>query len=367
MSRAQRLTTAGIALAAIAMLLAPGIAAAKPPRSFFGVTSQRPLEAADFDRMQQAKVGTLRFELRWPEVDPAAGGTYDWSNVDPVVGDAAKRGIRALPYVFGTPSWVAKLDGRDCEDACGTFAPRGTQALAAWRKFLAAAARRYGPDGSFWSENPTVPKLPIRIWQLWNEQNSPSFYAPKPDPRAYAKLLHEGHKAIAAQDKGAQIVLGGMFGTPLGGRKPAIAAWDFLGRLYKRGAKRDFDAVAAHPYAPRFDDVVLQVDLLRDEIRKAHDQGADLRITELGWASGGPKHPLNRGKQGQAQRLTQVFRYFISKRRKLRIRSLDWYSWRDNTTAGNALCSWCPYSGLFDDDLNPKPALRAFTKFTGGS
>ena len=185
--------------------------------------------------------------------------------------------------------------------------------------------------------------------------------------RSYAKLLHAGRKAITAEDRGAEITLGGMFGTPLGGRKPGIAAWDFLAKLYKRGAKRDFDAVAPHPYAPHFDDVLLQIDLLRDEMRHAHDRKAQLRITELGWASDGPKHPLNRGRQGQADRLTEAFQYFVRKRKKLNIRSLDWYSWRDNNSGGSALCEWCPFSGLLDDDLNPKPALRAFTKFTGGS
>ena len=361
------MVAASLGLAAFALLLAAGPATAKAPRSFFGVTPQRGLEEGDFDRMERAKVGTLRFDLRWDSVDPDQDGAYDWSAPDRIIGEAAERGIRALPYAIGTPAWVAKLDGHDCAPDCARFAPRGAKALAAWRDFLRAAVRRYGPDGSFWQDNPDVPKLAIRVWQMWNEQNSKTFYEPKPDVRAYAQLLRAGRKAIASEDRGAEIVLGGMFGTPFQGNKPNIAAWDFLAKLYDLGAKRDFDTVAPHPYAPSFDDVVLQVELLRDEMRQARDGQADLRITELGWASGGPQHPLNRGRRGQADRLSQAFRYFVRKRKKLDLRSLSWYSWRDNPGGAAALCTWCPYSGLLDDELESKPALRAFTKFTGGS
>lgn len=368
MTRRHRVVWASVVLAAVALLLAAAAATAKPPRSFFGVTPQRELEDADLARMEQAKVGTVRFELHWAGIDPGAGDDYDWSSPDRIVGRAADHGIRALPFAFATPKWVAELDGHACATGgCGTFAPTGKAALRAWREFLAAAVRRYGPDGEFWQENPQLPALPIRDWQLWNEQNSPTFYAPKPNVRNYAELLHAGRKAITAEDEGAEIILGGMFGTPRGGQRPAIAAWDYLAKLYDKGAKRDFDGVAPHPYAPKFESVVLQIELLRDEMKAAGDGRADLWITELGWASDGPPNPLNRGPAGQADRLKQAFRYFVEKRKKLNIRNVDWYSWRDNSGSGTALCEWCPYSGLVDDDLNPKPSLRAFTKFTGGS
>jgi hypothetical protein len=358
----------GLLLALVVTLLAAPGADARTPRSFFGVSPQRPLENADFERMKKAKVGTLRFELQWSAIDQSEGGAYDWSTPDRIVGEAARSRVRALPFVFSTPPWVAELDGNDCgSQPCGTFAPRSAAARAAWSDFLAAAVRRYGPGGEFWAENPQLRELEIRDWQLWNEQNSPTFFAPKPNVASYAKLLHAGRHAITSEDRGAKIILGGMFATPRGGRKPAIAAWDYLADLYDRGAKRDFDAVAPHPYAPQFKNVLAQVELLRDEMLAAHDRRAELWITEIGWASDGPANPLNRGRAGQAQRLRQAFSYFERKRRKLNIANVDWYSWRDNSGSGSALCDWCPFSGLLDDDLSPKPALRAFTKFTGGT
>lgn len=355
------------ALAALALMaLVPAMADARPPKTFYGLTPQAQLGAYELERMGLGRVGTLRVSVAWGAVDetPVPGDT-NWGLYDQLIGSAAQVGIQVLPVFDNVPGWVAALD--NCKEGCTRFAPRSELSLMAWRDFIRSMVERYGPEGTYWAEHPELQPKPIRAWQIWNEQNSPTFYSPKPDVAAYAKLLKAGHAAITSEDRGAEIILGGMFGTPQGGRKPGIAAWDFLSRLYQRGAKRHFDAVAPHPYAPKFDDVLLQVELLRDEMRKANDRSADLRITELGWASGGPKHPLNRGRRGQADRLAEAFRYFINKRKKLNVRSLNWYSWRDNSGADSGVCSWCPFSGLLDEDLNAKPALRAFTNFTGGS
>jgi hypothetical protein len=353
----------------VALAMAAGASAA-PPKSFFGVMPQGGLTDADYKRMGQADVGTLRFELFWAGIDPSsAPGDYDWSGPDAVVASAARNGVSLLPFVASVPPWALALDGHDCElHRCPAYAPKGKQALAAWSDFLADAARRYGPGGEFWDSNPTVPERPIRAWQIWNEMNSPSFWKPRPDVKAYAKLLDASHRAITRVDRKAEIVLGGMFGTPLGGRKPAVAAWDFLAKLYRRqGVKHDFDGVAPHPYASKLNKVLAQIDLIRDEMIAAGDRNADLWITELGWASGGAPNPLNRGLAGQADRLTEAFRYFTKKRRKLNIALLTWYSWRDNSATNAGLCEWCPESGLLREDGTTKPSYDAFTEFTGGS
>lgn len=363
--------------ALVATALAVGVlgqatgASAGVPKSFYGVVPQSALTTADINRMGQGEVGTLRFELFWAGVDrTAASGDYDWSAPDAIVGAAARNGIRPLPFIYSTPTWVANgLDGFNCDDeTCAPYAPKGDPARGAWATFLGDVVRRYGPNGEFWALNPTVPELPIRAWQLLNEQNSPSFYKPKPNVKAYAKVLAAGHDAIVAEDAGAQVVLGGMFGTPLGGRKPGIAAWDYLEKLYRvKGAKKSFEGVAAHPYAAQLSKVIAQINLFRDEMKDARDKRTGLWITEMGWASGGPPNPLNRGKAGQADRLKQAFKYFKKKRRKLKLQTVDWYSWRDNSNSGVGLCEWCPYSGLFTESLAPKPSWDAFTRFTGGS
>jgi hypothetical protein len=367
--RRRGLAGAGFALAAIGMLAA-GSAHAAVPAGFYGVSPQTQLGAADVDRMGRAKVGTLRFEIPWGNIDPSpAAGDYNWAATDALVADAARNGIKLLPFFYSTPAWVAKdLDRQRCSDTkCFPFAPRSRAALRAWQTFVADAASRYGPNGEFWAQNPQLPDEPIRAWQIWNEQNSPSFYRPKPKAKAFAKLLDASSRGIKSVDPGAELILGGMFGTPLGGRKPGISAWEFLERLYDvKGAKNDFDGVAPHPYAAKLKKVRAQIDLLREEMRAGGDRNAELWVTELGWGSGGPRNPLNRGLKGQASRLRQAFKFFARKRRSWNVSTVVWYSWQDNLD-DPSLCVWCPESGLLTASGEEKPSYRAYVKLTGGS
>ncbi len=345
-------------------VLATASRAAVAPE-FFGVVPQGPLGAADYSRMAKAEVGTLRFQLNWPLANPAPG-VYDWTASDAIVGGAANAGIRTLPFLFETPPWVAALDRRQCDPTCAAHAPRRPAALEAWRGFAEAAARRYGPGGEFWALHPGIEDRPVRVWQMWNEQNSSTFFQPRPSPRRYLALLGPAHDAITAIDPGARILLGGMFRLPRSGPDGSVRASRFLARLYRRGGASKFDGVAAHPYAPTLSGVISQIERLRAVMTGADDGQTPLWITELGWASSGPSSGLNPGPRGQARRLRQSFERLLEERQRLRVANVDWYSWRDRPATANGLCSWCPGSGLVNTSLGAKPALAAFTEFTGG-
>ena len=336
-------------------------------RSFFGVAPQGQLLDEDLDRMGEGRVGTLRIFLPWGLIDPTEADDFDFSPYDAVVLGAARNDIDVLPFMFGTPNWVAQtLDDEDCGLDCDGFAPRSDAALEAWGEFVAAAVDRYGPGGDLWRENPDLPERPIRVWQIWNEQNSPSFYEPAPDVASYAKLLDVAAERIREGDPEATVVLGGMFGTPQGGERPAYSAWEYLRELYAISGTDTFDGVAAHPYAAHVEKVELQIERMHDEIEAAGDDDASLWITEIGWSSDGPKNPLNRGLEGQAKSLTDAFQYFVDKREVWNIENVTWFSWRD---IGESICDWCADSGLFPEASleEPKPAWEAFTEFTGGS
>ncbi len=346
----------------------PATTATEPaPRSFYGVAPQTGLTDVDLDRMGEGRVGTLRIFLPWGLIDPTEADDYVFGQFDHVVLGAARNGIDVLPFLFGTPNWVAQgLDGEPCELDCDRYAPRSDAALEAWGEFVGAAVDRYGPGGDLWDENPDVPERPIRVWQIWNEQNSPTFYEPQPDVAGYAKLLDAAREQIRTRDPGASVILGGMFGTPFAGERPAYSAWEYLRELYAIEGTDGFDGIAAHPYAAHLDKVELQVEQIRDEIEAAGDDDASLWITEIGWASSGPDVPLNRGPEGQAQSLTAAFESFLELRDAWNIEAVTWFSWRDSS---ETICDWCGGSGLFPEHTleEPKPAWEAFTAFTGGS
>src|SRR5687768_1498283 len=125
----QRARAVGAIAAATMLSLTMGAAtgsAAKAPASFYGVSSQNPLTTGDLTQMGEAKVGSLRVVIDWSAIDPTpAAGDNNFFSTDPVVLDAARNGVRVFPFIFGTPSWVAKdLDKQKCKAAkCVTFAP----------------------------------------------------------------------------------------------------------------------------------------------------------------------------------------------------------------------------------------------------
>ena len=362
-----RRTAAAAAVATLCALIgATSASAASAPRSFFGVVPQTPLDAPTLKRMGDANVGTLRIIITWPAVDPtAAAGDTDWSTVDPVVLEAARNNVEILPFLFGTPSWAARdLDNRSCQPAkCVLYAPKSKAALQAWSNFVTEAVQRYGPGGEFWAQHPQVPADPIDTWQIWNEQNSKSFFAPKPKPKAYAKLLKASQKAIHSRDRSADVILGGM--AELAGSKKAIAGSEYLAQLYDvKGASKTFDGVAPHPYGKSINKVSGQIDLYRDVIKEAHDKNVGMWVTEIGAGSAKGGNPLNVGDKGQAKLLKKIYKYFLKQRNKLHVEQVDWYSWQDATPS---ICSWCGSSGLLEASGSPKPSFGAFTKFTGGS
>jgi hypothetical protein len=330
------------------------------PRGFYGVSSQTHLDSGEFKRMGEGRVGTLRSVLSWASADPSqAANDLSWFGFDAIVAEAARNKIRVLPFIYGTPDWVAKgIEGHNCGSSCAIYAPRSEPGRRAFSEFVAAAVDRYGPNGEFWAQHPDLPRKPIRAWQIWNEQNSKSFFAPKPNVKAYAKLLGAAADAIRPRDRKADIVLGGM--AELAGSRKAVAGPKYLRKLYRRGGvKRDFDGLGIHPYGAKLGSVTRQVNKFRGAAKRARDARVQLWITEIGWGSAGGGNPLNVGKQGQAKRLKQAFRFFERKRGKLNVKNVTWFSWRDSKAR---VCEWCPKSGLFTKGLKPKPSWRAFKR-----
>ena len=333
-----------IPLIALFPLVAPASAAAKISPGFFGVVAQAGLLASDFARMEGV-VGTLRVPVYWFECEPVRGG-YDFGRLDEVVGEAAARGIRVLPFVYGTPAWLAPDPARPPLESA--------TARGAWSSFLRQLIERYGPGGEFWDGRAGA--LPIRRWQIWNEPNFRLFWAPHPVPRQYAQLLRLAAGAIRGADPGAQIVLGGV--APVAG---GLLPWVYLRRLYRvPGVERDFDFVAVHPYSIRVGNTIAQVRLAREAIEAAGDAATPILVTELGVASSGTiPSPFVLGEAGQAEYLRGAFSALLAKRRAWRVAGVDWFTWRDGVEA-DIHCGFCQGAGLVDLDGRAKPAWYAY-------
>lgn len=340
---------------AAALLLLPSTAAARLPAEFVGISPQTASNKADFELMEAAGLRSLRLPLYWSGIEPHSPYLVapDWSDFDRSVQLAAEHGMRVFPFVWGTPPWVA---GETRVEPVY----RGW-ARQAWASFLRRAVRRYGPHGAFWRENPELAALPIRKWEIWNEPNIISFAAAS-DPERFARLLRVSGRAVHRADRGAKVILGGLFGRPLE-VPPNVSSGDFLNRVYRAGrVKRFFDGVALHPYVADAAAMRPQIRNLRRIMRRHHDAATPLYLTELGWGSDSFQTRWERGLLGQARELDQAFGMLARHRRSWRIGGVWWFSWADI----NAGCQFCDSAGLLTERREAKPAWYRFTDWTGG-
>lgn len=311
--------------------------------------SAEPLpDAAELARLGRGRIGTLRVNLAWGTAQSSPGAAYDWSHYDAVIGEAAKNGIRVLPTVYSSPTWA---------EPSPEYPPLGGR-LPEFEDFVRAAVERYGSDGSFWKANPGVPKLPMTLWQLWNEPNSPLFWKPAPDVGAYLELLRGFDSAVKRADPNGRVMLGGLFPTPEGG----IAMTDFVSGLYRAGGKGLFDAAAIHAYAATPEVAITRTAQLRSAIDRHGDSATPIWITEVGWASAGQPSGLTVGPERQADYLRQTFELASEQRERLGIDGLIWYSLNDTPGPG-----WPGHCGLFTVGGTPKPSWSAFTDLAGGT
>jgi hypothetical protein len=293
----------------------------------------------------QGAVGTLRVPIYWFQVEPRRG-EYDFSAVDKVVGLASLAGVRVLPFVYGSPAWVASHPARP---------PLGSRAKRrAWARLLRVLVRRYGPDGEYWKGRDR--RRPIRCWQLWNEPNFRLFWRPRPSPRGYARLLKVGARAIRVEDRHARVILAGV--APVeAGQLPRV----FLRRLYRiRGIKKSFDAVGIHPYAGSLRSLAIQIIEARNVMARWGDRLTPLQVTEFGVASGGSvASPMIKSPAGQAAFLRRGFQLLLKYRQHWRLSGAFWFTWRDGA-AEDPHCSFCQHAGLLGLNGQPKPAWRSF-------
>src|SRR4249919_3218128 len=172
-SRAARAWTAVLAVALLGLALFASAAQAVPA-TFWGVVPQATPSQEQFQRLQRGGVDSTRVPIDWGAVQPTRGAAFNWSGIDGVVTKAANAGIEVLPFLNGAPAWAVPsvwVPGSNHTVKAPNHLPAAGPAAGAWSSFLKGAVARYGPNGSFWAENPLVPKRPIRTWQVWNEEN----------------------------------------------------------------------------------------------------------------------------------------------------------------------------------------------------
>ena len=273
-----------------------------------------------------------------------------FSALDRMVNSAAERGLSLLPVVEYTPSWDAQHPGNPASP------PKSAAPFAA---FLTALVDRYGPTGTFWSAHSGLTRLPIRMWQIWNEPHFASYWSEQPFAPSYVKLLAISRAALKSADPGAELVLAGL----------ANFSWEYLADIYRvPGASRLFDIVAIHPYTARASGVITILQRARAVMDRFGDASKPILATDITWPSSQGKAPPQFGvsttESQQAQRLAQLMPLLAANRAKLGLMGFYWYTWMGDETPRAAPYGF-DYAGLLkyvNGAVTAKPALSTFKR-----
>ena len=350
-------------VAALVLLAAwsqPASAKRKVPQGFYGVMWDRgATEAVDAEQEEQwalmarSGVESVRTVFNWARAQPEPGVT-DFGYTDRIVGLAARHRIELVPVVRTTPAWAKR------NLTVGGSPPRDP---ADYASFLTALIGRYGPSGSYWTEHPELPKLPLRTWQIWNEPHLNLWWntdgrSPNAWAREYAELLKTSKAAIDAADPGATVVLAAL----------ADYAWKHLARLNRFHVARYYDVAAINLFSAHPEFVMKGVRYFRRVMRKGGARRKPVWLTESTWPAGKgrvsrPQAAWQRAwyttDAGMAKRVRAIYSLAAENRRKLRIGRLVWYTW-SSAYADNDLFD---YSGLVrfsGGEYEQRPALSAY-------
>jgi len=283
-----------------------------------------PLGVDDLGRMGQANMGMYRARFRQDEVQQ--GGAFTgWTRLDNLARQAAYRGVTLQPVLINMP-----LD---------VYTPPKTQtARTTFASFAEAAARRYGPGGSFWASC-GCPARSIKVWEIWNEPNIAPFWD-VPNASEYAALLTASRARLRKVDRTARILFGGLaYPSSLSSTKLDPNA--FLRDVITAAGWKSFDALALHDYRP---DVNVAVSKIAGTVATLKTYGGvdatgaprhQVWINEFGRPTA-PDDPATAdneavlSEQGQATWLNTFVDSVVANRGAWNVGPLMWYSLRDS-------------------------------------
>jgi Beta-galactosidase len=329
-----------------------------------GVTSDAALDST-MALMARSGVESLRVSFSWDVLEPAAN-FYNFAYTDRVVRDAARHGIRVLANLIYTPAWASSGPHNIFTYR---YAPRDPRS---WSSFVTTVVKRYGPHGVCWAQNPGLPHLSVREWQIWNEQAFNAFWASRPWARTYTKLLRGAYQAIHRLDHGAKVVAGSLAADAQSNQ------WQQMAALYKAGARRYFNMISVHPFTLGTKISVKQsvaqaVEIVRrvhNVMRRHHDGRKPIILTELSWPGAVGKVKKSRlfglesTPHGEMLRLAAAYKYLATHRRQTDVTQAYWFSWAStfnpNDPQSDVGYRFAGLNRYSNGQFFPQPVLRTY-------
>jgi hypothetical protein len=179
--------------------VAPG-AGANPYAGRLGVASPTvwysEAEQRDYvGRARQAGMTWIREDFHWGAFERSPG-VWNWEVGDRMMRTASLKGVNVLGTVAYSADWASS----------GPTIYHPPRDPAAYAAFCRKLVERYGPDGTFWRDNPSLTPRPLAALEIWNEPWLHSFWRPNPDPAGYVRLLRAAATAIRVADPRVRVL-----------------------------------------------------------------------------------------------------------------------------------------------------------------
>ncbi len=264
-----------------------------------------------YDKLAAAGVKWARVQTMWSRCERQRGA-YDFSVLDGVVDNLARRGIRPwFTVTFGNTLYMTNCYTGAAVGCVPTL--YGEECRAAWCAFVRELAKRY--------------RGKVTHWEIWNEPNLPQFWQPtKPNAAQYLELVKLTGGVIRSEIPDAKI----------GGTTASAALGGWERTFFDLGGAKHIDFWCGHAYGcvpERFrhhqkiadestDDYVA---VLRDMRRFVDSKGGkhvEIWQGESGfpsWFPAGhwlyPKGVCKEGWQSQANQAKWLLRRYLTDRR----------------------------------------------------
>jgi hypothetical protein len=294
--------------------------------------------------LRSSGITDVRMDFTWRRTEPVAPAPgaapqYQWAWLDERVAALARHGLRPYALIAYSADWASVTPGDQMSRPADP---------AAYARYAAAVAQRYGANGDFWRERPDVPTRPAQRFEIWNEQNVSRFWREQGTaPADYAELYAASRRAIKQAAPGARVVTGGLvvggFASPSGA--------SFLRQMYKArpSLKGNVDAVGFHPYGPRAADSLRFTKAIRRTLDSLGEKRVPIELTELGFST------TEMPEEQRARHLNQLIGQLSDP--SLRIGSILPYAALTNEGDPN---NWEQWFGLLNQDGSVKPAGIAY-------
>ena len=347
------------AAVAVSLLFVPAVGAAerKVPERFVGVMwdgdiqdAPAELQAQQWAAMATSGVETARVIFSWELAQPRKDRPYRFKRSDRMVEQAALHGIEVLPVIHYAPKWARLVKQK-------ASAPRD---VGDYVRYVQALVGRYGPEGTFWTERPDLPRQPVRMWQIWNEpQLHWQFLPHRGWPQRYGEILRRSNQAIKRLDPQALVLLAGL----------ANRAWQAIDTLYREGGiAGHFDVAGLHMYSRRAGDFMKILHRFRAAIDRNGERKKPIWVTEVGAsASRGSvtAQPHLRYMQTTHRKMASLipvtFRKLAAERERYRLDRVFWYTWASAYTVPSYVFGWSGLNVYANGrDVLPMYAMKSY-------